>query len=82
MDKAEELKQAKEIAERIFGGLHARVTVENAAKEIYEYAQQRERETAVDFYISHLNYPIDRMHILKEFNEWKSNQNESKGSKK
>ena len=63
------MKQAKELAERIFGGLYAKVTVENAAKEIYKYS----REVAVNFMIE-MDDGLPKEDWYKIFDDWRRKQ--------
>lgn len=39
-----------------------------------EYAQQVSKEIAIDFYISHVNNPTNRIYISKEFDKWIKDQ--------
>lgn len=77
MDKAEAENQIAEIVfkYRLKGGMTenriARIIIEEV---LDEYAQQVSRETAVDFYISHVNNPTDRIYISKKFDTWIKNQ--------
>ena len=67
MDKAKKLKR------KIAYGLYLSVTkdvADDILEKMDEYAQQVSREVAIDFYIHHLNYPIDRIYVSKEFDKW------------